>query len=427
MNDFLYGYANSSLQYEGLEGRSRTIWDDFCDTPRKIKGKGKIDIACDGFHRWEEDIDLLAEYGIPAYRISISWARVMTGPVTPSSEGIEYYKKIIDYCHEKGIKVFATLYHWELPTFIQEKGGWRDRNIASYFSAYAGVCASCLSPDAWITINEPWCIAYLGHYYGSHAPGLKLSPEEMMEVVHNINLAHGSAVKLLKEHLNIKTPVGIAFNPYFAQNPKESVQELAFDFETRIFTDPIFHGRYPQSVIDRGYEPKNINKEVDMQIISTPIDFYGINYYFENNCKTKRKFPFSQLNNDPNDGVPRNMLGWRIVPEGLLRILRKMNEESGGLPVYITENGYPDEGTFQDIERWNYVIEHIHICERAVEEGIPLKGYFQWSITDNFEWQNGYKPRFGGIHVDFETQERTPKVSMHLYSRYIKEEGNGSE
>ena len=416
MNDLLFGYSNSSFQYEGRKERGTSIWDTFCRVPRKIKGRANGDVACGGFDRWEEDLTYLRDNKCNAYRFSISWARLMPRPGFVNPEAIKYYQGIIEDCRQSGIKTFATLYHWDMPQWIYDSTdrGWMDRKIVDLFLRYASVCFSFLDPDFWITINEPWCISYLGYYYGSQAPGLKVTPYELMGVIHNINLAHGTVVKAYRD-LGKSAPIGISLNPYYAQSSKLEVQETAFDFETGVFTDPIFHGHYPKRVGDKCYFPWNI-QEGDMEVISTPIDFYGINYYFENNCKTKRKFPFSQLNNDPNDGVPRNCLGWRIVPEGLLRILRRLNQESGGLPVYITENGYPMEGgDVHDQERINYVKAHVEVCRKAIEEGIPVKGYLQWSLTDNFEWRDGYGPRFGGIHIDYETQERTVKDSMKSF------------
>ena len=423
-SDFLYGYSNVGYQYEGNTLRGPNIWDNF--RPKKNRKPLDTDIMCDGYHRWEEDLDYLIQGRFNFYRLSLSMSRIMENPI----DAFSYYNDIINKCHDNGIKIMVTLYHWDMPKFMQDKGGFQSREVLEDFKSYTRMVALNLhNADYFSTVNEPWCIAYLGYYYGSQAPGFKLSDRELMRVIHNINMTHGIMALTLKETWEENSwdrkPIGVCLNPYYAQCLKREVQELAWDFESGIFTSPIFDGCYPKSVMDKGYLPDNIERG-DMEVISTPLDFYGINYYFENDCKKKLRFPFSQLNNDKK--TPLTQIGWRIVPEGLLILLRKMNRVSHGLDVFVTENGYggydcvTSDGDVLDTYRWDYVKLHLEVCHRAIEEGIPLKGYLQWSLTDNFEWSDGYKPRFGGIYIDYDTQERHVKWSMHKYSEYMKEE-----
>lgn len=423
-SDFLFGYSQSGPQVESLDKRGWSIWDQMCDHTRKVHNKWGWEVKTNFDHRWKEEIDILAKYEFNCFRLSLSMSRIMPEKGVISQEGLDFYQSIVEYCHERGIKVLLTLYHWDLPQWIQDEGGWQSREaIVKYFPPYGKACASHIHPDYWTTINEPWCIAFLGYRYASNAPAIRLEPNEIMDVVHNINLAHGLLLDSIRSVTN--TPVGICFNPYYFPASEDWVRDLHWDLESAIFTSPIFEGKYPEEVEKRGLMPSNIH-DWDMQYISKPIDFYGINYYFENTIKKKRTYPFTSNKNA--DGVPVNSMEWRLIPEGLYRLLVKMDEVSHHLPVFITENGYGDinerieaDGTIHDTERWKYVSEHLHQCLLAIEAGIPLKGYFQWALTDNFEWKEGFKPRFGGVFIDYEHDcKRIEKLSIQCYSEYVR-------
>ena len=423
--DFLWGCATASYQVEGAvkeDGRKPSIWDTFCEKDGAVLNGDNGDVATDQYHRYQEDVSLMDELGFQAYRFSIAWPRIIPdGKGEINQAGIAYYRKLCDALHEKGMKAVATLYHWDLPQTLQDEGGWTNRDTAYAFAAYAKVCFEQLGShvDMWITLNEPFCSAYLGYLYGVHAPG-HTDTREAFDAVHHLNLAHGLAVKEYRK-IGLDKPIGITLNPVAprpATRKKEDhhASELARAVNTDVFLHPLVRKGYPVLVT----ETLKISFPVqtgDMDIIAEPLDFMGINYYNEGAVVYDEKMPFNYRN------VPvwqrTTDMQWPIVPYGLLRLLHYFDDETKGLPLYITENGCAaqdvvEEGRVHDLLRCDYLNEHFAICKQAIDEGVKLKGYFVWSFLDNFEWAFGYSKRFGIVYVDYKTQERIVKDSAYM-------------
>ncbi|MDR1949675.1 MAG: beta-glucosidase [Spirochaetaceae bacterium] len=430
-DDFVWGTATASYQVEGAGhegGRSECIWDTFSRIPGAVYGGENGEIACDQYHRYREDIALMAELGFKSYRFSIAWPRVIpagTGKVNP--EGIAYYRALCDELHKNGIKACATIYHWDLPQVLQDKGGWADRSIVEAFTEYAKVCFAELGKyvDQWITINEPFCVTYLGYYYGVHAPGIR-DIDQAIKTVHHVNLAHGSAVKAYRK-TGLTAPIGITWNP---STPRPATKNRADKkaaltaraLETEVFIYPVLGKGYPD-IVTRDLGLTLPVKPGDLETIAQPIDFIGVNYYNESPVAFDKKAPF-KYSSKPSWQETSEM-GWPTVPQGLARQLRWIQEVSGGIPMYITENGYARndevdaEGRVHDRERIHYVRKHLEVCRDLIKEGINLKGYYAWSFADNFEWAYGYTKRFGIVYVDYTTQKRYPKDSAYFFRDVI--------
>jgi beta-glucosidase len=430
--DFLWGAATASYQVEGAAhegGRSDCIWDTFARRPGNVYGGENGDIACDQYHRYPEDIALMAELGFKSYRFSIAWSRILpggTGKVNP--EGVAYYRALCAELHKHGLSACATLYHWDLPQVLQDKGGWEERSTVDAFAEYAAVCFAefdaCV--DQWITINEPFCVSYLGYRLGVHAPGIKSDIHRAIRTVHHINLAHGTALKAHRD-AGLKTPIGITLNlntprPATGRETDIHAAALARAVESEVFLFPVLGNGYPELVT----KELGINIPVqkgDLDLIAGKSDFIGLNYYSESAVAYDEK---AELN---YRSVPSwqecSDMGWPIVPKGLERQIRWVHEVSKGLPIYITENGYarrdePDsEGRVHDRERIDYLIQHLEVCSAVIKDGVNLKGYYAWSLLDNFEWAYGYTKRFGIVHVDYVTQKRTPKDSAYFFRDVI--------
>jgi beta-glucosidase len=430
--DFLWGAATASYQVEGAThegGRSDSIWDTFSRTPGKVYGGENGDVACDQYHRYPEDVALMAELGFKSYRFSIAWPRIIptgTGKVNP--EGIAYYRALCAELHKHGISACATIYHWDLPQILQDKGGWTERFIVDAFAEFARVCFAELEDcvDQWITINEPYCVTYLGHRVGEHAPGTHLDINTTLRTVHHINLAHGAAVKAHRD-AGLKTPIGITLNlstprPATRREADIRAAAIARAFESEVFLHPILGRGYPDIVTKHPGISLPV-KDSDLALIAGKIDFLGLNYYSENpvvydetaELKTSRVPDWQETSG----------MGWPLVPAGLGRQLHWVHELAPGLPLYITENGYArnDEldrkGRVHDQERIDYLKKHLEVCAEAIKAGINLKGYYAWSLLDNFEWSWGYTKRFGIVHVDYATQKRTPKDSAYFFRDVI--------
>jgi beta-glucosidase len=424
--DFLWGVATASYQVEGAAdsgGRKPSIWDTFCATEGKVINGDNGLVSVDQYHRYLEDIALMKSLGIQAYRLSFSWSRIIPDGIgAVNEEGLAYYKRLINALKEANIKPMVTLYHWDLPQTLEDRGGWRNRETAYAFQKFAGICFDEFGKDidSWITINEPWCIAYLGHLTGEHAPG-HTSLEETLKVIHHVNLAHGLAVGIYREK-KLKGQIGITWNLIRnrpASNDPQNVfaSRLALATESEIFTEPVLKGSYPDLVIKTLGWSFPI-EENDMAIISVPIDFIGINYYNENaveyNEHELKKFSI----------VPHwqqeTAMGWPIVPGGLSRVLRWIHQEAKELPIYITENGcavvdvLTKNDRVHDFDRIKYFFEHFEQCKILIDEGIPLKGFLAWSFVDNFEWSWGYEKRFGIVYCDVKNQKRIPKDSAYF-------------
>lgn len=431
--DFLWGTATASYQVEGAVnegGRSECIWDRFANTPGAIHAGESGNVACDQYHRYKEDIALMAKLGFKSYRFSIAWPRIIpggTGKANP--EGIAYYKALCDELHKHGMSACATLYHWDLPQVLQDKGGWAERSVCDAFLEYAKVCFSELGDkvDRWITINEPYCVAWLGYHQGVHAPGIR-DLAQASRAVHHVNLAHGLAVREYRRQ-GLKAPIGITWN---ANTPRPATRKeedrRAADFaravETEVFTNPVMGKGYP-SIVTKDLGLSFPVQSGDLEIISLPIDFIGVNYYFEHavswdeSARFKyRQEPFWQDSTD---------MGWPVVPGGFKRLLTWISGISGGLPLYITENGIAQKepetvdpaGRVHDRGRICYLKQHLSVCRELITEGVNLKGYYVWSFLDNFEWAWGYSRRFGIVFTDYHTQKRYPKDSAYFFRDII--------
>lgn len=424
--DFLWGCATASYQVEGAgneDGRKPCIWDTFSKVPGAVHAGEDGSVAVDQYHRYQDDIALMKRLGLKAYRFSIAWPRIIPdGRGQVNQKGIEYYRNLCIALHDAGMSAVATLYHWDLPQSLQDEGGWTVRSTAEAFADYASVCFDQLGDvvDQWITLNEPYCSAYLGYLFGEHAPGIR-DLESAVKAVHYLNLGHGLAMKAYRAR-KLTAPIGITWNP---QTPRPATwcdedrkaAAYARAFETEVFTNPVLGFGYPTIVTqDLGVEFPI--QDGDMDIIAQKIDFIGVNYYNENPVSWNDEAPM-KYRTEPTWQETTDM-NWPIVPYGLRRQLLWLHEISDGLPMYITENGCacPDEvsadGRVHDPQRIKYLAKHFEICRDLIDEGIPLKGYFIWSFLDNYEWSWGYSKRFGITYVDYKTLKRIPKDSAYF-------------
>ncbi|HPE36612.1 MAG TPA: GH1 family beta-glucosidase [Spirochaetales bacterium] len=428
--DFLWGSATAAYQVEGAtreDGRGESIWDVFSRRPGRVHAGENGDIAADQYHRYPEDIELMRGLGAGAYRFSLAWPRVYPegrGKLNP--KGFDYYQRLVDALLGSGIKPVVTLYHWDLPQALEEKGGWTARDTAYAFAEYASACYTALGDRVrdWITINEPWCSAYLGYGRGVHAPGHR-SESMAASAAHHLNLAHGLALAAYRA-TGQGGSVGIALNlstprPATAKPEDAAAVERLVDRDSRMFTGPLFGHGYPEAYLKKEGLALPVEPG-DMELIAVPMDFLGLNYYSEPAAVDDPSAPLGATH--APSGYPETGMGWPIVPQGLLRQLRWATRESGGIPLYITENGAAFEDRVQgervhDEGRVAYLRDHLAVCSEAVHEGLPLKGYFLWSFIDNFEWAWGYSQRFGIVHCDFTTLERKPKDSYYFYRDVI--------
>ena len=426
---FLWGVSTSSYQIEGSvdkDGRGKTIWDTFCEVRGNIIDQSSGAVSCDHFNRFKEDISLMVELGVGAYRFSTAWSRIQPkGFGVINSSGINFYNKLIDMLLEKNIEPWLCLNHWDLPQGIEDLGGWRNRENVYRFADYAEIIAENFGEKVkyFITHNEPNIIALLGHGWGNHAPGLQ-DEKAVIAVTHNLNLAHGLAVSVIRKKVpEVKIGTVISMQPIldWDKNPELSSRlDILFN---RAFTDPLFLGSYPESLIE---EISPFVKKGDMAFIRQPLDFFGLNHY-----TTMRVGSFSEnvlgfdIVNPPSE-IKQTIKGWEINPEMFYKQLFELKERYGNPPIYVTENGcacsdkLDKMGRVKDSDRINYFREYLISARRAIEDGVNLKGYFAWTLLDNFEWECGFTERFGLVHVDFETMKRTPKDSFYFYKKLIK-------
>lgn len=435
--NFVWGTATSSYQIEGAVdagGRGASIWDTFSRIEGKVFNGDSGAVACDHYNRFAEDFDLLAQLGIRNYRFSIAWPRILPeGSGTPNQEGLDFYDRLVDAMLERGIAPQATLYHWDLPQALEDRGGWRSRNTVHAFEEYARAVASRLGDriKTWYTINEPWCAWWLGHRVGIHAPGAKEESEKTFrQVSHNLLLAHGVGVMALREEVSSPVKVGIVHNCSVAVPFTESPEDIAesrehFRRENSWLLAPVLEGRYPADHWEElGANVPDV-KPGDMELISQKTDFLGLNLYFAMGVARAGEGirPFEKF-------FPRTDFDWPITPECLYWAIRHAVELWDVTEVFVTENGcaYPDELNstqehVEDYARVQYLREHLKGVHRAISEGWPVSGYYFWSFLDNFEWAEGFSKRFGMVHVNFETQKRTPKASAEWYSKLIAQGG----
>lgn len=445
--DFIWGAASASYQIEGAafeDGRGPSVWDTFSHTKGKVKNEDNGDIACDHYHRFREDVKLMKDMGLKAYRFSISWSRVLPEGIGRINEdGLSFYSDLVDELLKADIEPFITLFHWDLPQALYDKGGWRNRDISDWFAQYTKVVVDALSDRVsnWMTLNEPLCHILLGHYLGEHAPGEKVSSTEALRLLHNMNLAHGKAVQTIRKHAKKPCNIGVVPNPYSGVPATDTKEDLdaarAFTisgtsrgiFSNGWWLDPLLIGEYPKDGIEAmGNEfPADMIKDGDMEIICQKLDFLGINVYTGLVIKHDDVHGYKVCPH--RNGYDQNALKWAVVPK-VLYYLPKFLYERYKLPIIVAENGttLPDwvslDGKVHDPNRIDYMHRYIKELKRASMDGIDIRGYFAWSIMDNFEWSEGYNERFGLIHIDFNTLKRTPKDSYYWYQNLILHNGD---
>jgi beta-glucosidase len=439
-NDFAWGTATSSYQIEGASdvgGRGESIWDRFARQAGAVADGSDGRMACDHYHRFADDIALMRQIGVNTYRFSIAWPRILPdGGTQVQQQGLDFYRRLVDALRKAGIRPFVTLNHWDMPAALEDQGGWAERRTVDAFVRYADVVSRALGDDVqdWTTHNEPWCMAHLGYETGEHAPGRK-DPAAALAAAHHLLLAHGRAVPVIRANVRA-AHVGLVLNlvPGYAASPSAIDHEALrrFDgFFNRWYLDPVFLGRYPKDAIaDRVQQGHLRSAELpfvvdgDLAAIATPIDWLGINYYSRAICRGPEEGNVARTIAEPT-AADKTDMGWEVFPEGLTAILERVHTDYGPRALYVTENGAaygqePDRnGRVADVERVQYVQRHIDACERALARGVPLRGYFLWSLLDNYEWQWGYLRRFGIVHVDYATQTRTLKDSALCYRDLI--------
>jgi beta-glucosidase len=444
---FLWGSATASYQIEGgwdADGKGLSIWDVFSHTPGKIEDGSNGDIACDHYHRWREDVNMIKELGHKVYRFSISWPRLLpSGRGRVNQPGLDFYNRLVDSLLEAEIIPFVTLYHWDLPQILQNEGGWASRTTAEAFAEYADLLTRNLGDRVknWITHNEPGVVAYSGYLWGEHAPGLK-DNLSAIKASHHLLLSHGWAVPLIRQN-SPQAEVGITLNLSPCTPASSSQHDLLAcrkisGFWNRWFLDPLYNQLYPEDIvadyIDQGVLPQEgmtFLKEGDLETIASPIDFLGINYYtrfFARNqdVPDDKNLPQSNFQAPKSEWTE---MGWEIYPLGLYQILTEIHSAYPVKKLYITENGasYSDKpgdgGNIQDERRLSYLRYHFAAAHRAIQAGVPLAGYMVWSLLDNFEWAHGYTQRFGLVWVDYINQNRIPKDSSLWYKQVIQQNG----
>jgi beta-glucosidase len=438
-----FGVATAAYQIEGsvaADGRGESIWDRFCRVPGAVAGGDTGDVACDHYRRWRADLDLMASLAIESYRFSIAWPRVQPdGHGPPNRRGLDFYRRLVEGLLERGIEPIATLYHWDLPQALQDDGGWGARDTAERFADYAGLVADALGDGVahWITHNEPWVVAFLGHAEGVKAPGLRDWPTAL-RAAHHLLLSHGLALRALWARLGEDASVGIALNlaPAVAASDGEADRAAAGRMDAHLnrwFLDPLLCGRYPEALrdwLERRVGPWDAVREGDLELISAPLDFLGVNYYRPERVRHDPAGGPLELCHVPVGG-PTTTMGWEIDPDGLRRLLVGLREDYGQLPIFITENGAAfadgpvENGSVHDAQRIAFIERHLDAVRQAVQDGVDVRRYCVWSLLDNFEWEHGYEPRFGIVQVDYASQQRTPKDSGLWYRDCIAQARNG--
>jgi beta-glucosidase len=427
--------ATSAHQIEGAfqeGGRGESIWDRFEATPGRIADGSDASVACDHYHRWRGDIELATGLGVDAYRFSVAWPRVLPwGRGRVNVAGLDFYDRLVDALLAVKIRPFATLYHWDLPQRLQDGGGWLSRDIVDSFLEYTHAVTARLGDRVkhWMTLNEPWCIAHLGHDEGHHAPGLE-DPAGALRVAHHLLLAHGRACPVIRENTD-GAAVGIVLNltpsSPASERPEDQDASRWFDgFFNRWYLDPLFRAEYPEDAVDDRIVAGHLSSRTlpfvqpgDMEAIAAPLDFLGVNYYSRVVMRAGDSRRPEAVQMVPDYDLTD--MGWEVYPEGLTALLQRIHRDYGPKVLYVTENGAayadgPDDGDrIADTRRIDFLRGHIQACHRAIEAGVPLRGYFVWSLMDNFEWAHGYEKRFGLCWVDFETQRRIPKDSAIWY------------
>jgi beta-glucosidase len=446
--DFLWGVATASYQVEGAaydDGKGASIWDTFSHDVGSVHHGDNGDIACDHYHRIDSDIELMEELGIPAYRFSIAWPRVQPeGSGVVNEVGLDHYRRLVDGLRARGIEPVVTLYHWDLPQALQDRGGWANRDTARRFEDYAGVVAGALGDRVirWITLNEPWVSAFVGHAKGEHAPGLRDLRASVL-AAHHLLLSHGLATRVIAETTGPSAQIGITLNlsPVVPASPSLEDAAAARRVDghlNRWFLDPVLLGSYPGDLLEESVRliGGDFLRAGDLELIRADVDFLGVNYYTGRRVAAP-SVPLSEPASDfsysgwlgvderPRTDVARTAKGWTIEPAGLTALLLRLRQDYGDIALYITENGaafydYADPtGAVRDLERIDYLRDHFAAAHAAIVKGVNLRGYFVWSLMDNFEWADGYSQRFGIVYIDYRTKARIPKQSAYWYRDVI--------
>ncbi len=454
--DFLWGSATASYQIEGAAtegGRAPSIWDTFSHTPGRVLAGDTGDVAADHYHRWAEDVDVMAALGLRAYRFSIAWPRIVPGGSGPvNQEGVDFYSRLVDGLLERGIEPVATLYHWDLPQTLEDAGGWPVRDTALRFAEYAEKIGSALGDRVctWTTLNEPWCSAFLGYSSGAHAPG-RTEPAASLAAAHHLNLGHGLAIQALRSVVAPTANMSVTLNLHHVRGVSDADADAVRQVDAvanRVFLGPMLQGAYPQDLLDdtRGLTDWSFVRPEDLRDARQPIDVLGVNYYnptlvrtWDGHSPRGTADGHGQTSASPWPGCdrvefvrqpgPYTEMGWPIDATGLTDLLERLHRDHPGLPLMITENGaaFADEvapdGSVHDDRRVAYLHDHIEAVGRALDAGVDVRGYFVWSLMDNFEWAYGYSKRFGIVHVDYDSQKRTWKDSAFWYRDVIARNG----
>jgi beta-glucosidase len=428
--DFRWGAATASYQIEGAaqeDGRGESVWDRFSATPGKVRNGETGAIACDFYHRYPDDVALMADLGLDAFRFSIAWPRILPeGRGRVNKAGLDFYDRLVDELLARDIEPFATLFHWDSPQALEDAGGWPARETAEAFAEYAEIVAARLGDRVrhWMTHNEPWVYAWIGHSWGQHAPG-RTSEQDAVAAAHHLLLSHGWAVEAVRRAAP-GAQVGITLNisPAYpaSDTPEDEAAAWQVDGEgNRWFLDPIFRGSYPADLLERNELVAPLIRDGDLEAMAAPIDFLGINNYFRHVVGAGAEGP--RIVRDPE--ALHTDMGWEVYPDGMHALLTRIDREYAPAAIYVTENGaaFGDvrvhDGRVHDPERTSYLQSHIGAVGRAVADGVPVKGYFVWSMLDNFEWAYGYAKRFGIVYIDYPTLERVPKDSFYWYRDFI--------
>jgi beta-glucosidase len=443
-SDFIWGAATASYQIEGAwneDGKGESIWDRFSHTPGCVQDGDTGDVACDHYHRWRDDVKLMKELGLKAYRFSFAWPRILPkGRGKVNQVGIDFYSRLVDALFDEKIEPWVTLYHWDLPQALQDaspehgrrEGGWASRMIVDAFVEYADVVSRALGDRVknWITLNEPWVSAFVGYRDGRHAPGHG-NLDEAIAASHHLLLSHGRSVPVIRANCpNANVGITLNLTPQEPASPSMADRKAATwtdGYINRFFLDPLTGRGYPQDIVTGFGSTMEFVQPGDMDTIAVPVDFIGVNYYTRN---INRADSISEEENQPRTAIREGEItemDWEVYPKGLYNTLGRLYFDYAFPAIHITENGaaFPDkvgpDGQVDDPARLSYIERHLEMVRQAIQAGVPVKGYFVWSLFDNFEWGFGYSKRFGIVHVDYQTQKRTLKSSAKWYSQMIRE------